>query len=376
MHCAVQRHALYASRVEPVTHMLTGACLSRALGFPRRARFATLACVIAAELPDADFVYRIGGPVTYFQHHRGWTHALWSLPLQAAFVVGLMYGWRYLRRSWKRRRSQGDPPPFRPVLLGAMALLALLSHILLDWTNNYGVRPFAPWNPRWYSGDLVFIVEPVLLVVLSLALLLPLIFSLADSEIGIRRTRFRGQWLAAAALAGVVSLWLWRWQQHDIAINTAQQQEYAGGRALKISANPYPVNVYRWHMVVETPNNFVTGTVDTRTGVIEIDQQPTAKPPTTLSTLAAKHSLLGRVYLDWSQFPVTQEIGTVGEIHPDMDLQTQERDFRDVEFRDLRFGYDIWNLHGQTSKALTAEAWVNDGHQVARMYFGDKEQNP
>ena len=74
--------------------MLTGACLSRALGFPRRARYATLACVIAAELPDADFVYRIGGPVTYFQHHRGWTHAFWSLPLQAIFVVGLMYVWQ------------------------------------------------------------------------------------------------------------------------------------------------------------------------------------------------------------------------------------------------------------------------------------------
>ena len=186
-----QQHGIL-SRVEPVTPTLTRACLSRALGFPKRARFATLACVIAAELPDADFVYRLGGPVTYFQHHRGWTHALWSLPLQAAFVVGLMYAWRYTRRAWKRKRSRGDEPPFRPVLLGLMALLALLSHILLDWTNNYGVRPFAPFNPRWYSGELVFIVEPVLLVLLGAALLLPLIFSLTDSEIGIRRHRYSG----------------------------------------------------------------------------------------------------------------------------------------------------------------------------------------
>ena len=110
--------------------MLTGACLSRALGFPKHARFATLACVIAAELPDADYVYRLAGPVTYFQHHRGWTHAFWSLPLQAAFVVCLMIVWRSARRAWKRKRSRVDPPPFRPLLLGAMALLALLSHIL------------------------------------------------------------------------------------------------------------------------------------------------------------------------------------------------------------------------------------------------------
>ncbi|WP_419804509.1 metal-dependent hydrolase [Terriglobus sp.] len=362
--------------MEPVTHMLTGACLSRALGFPKRARFATLACVIAAELPDADYVYRLGGPVTYFQHHRGWTHALWSLPLQAAFVVGLMYGWGYARRAIKRRRSRNDQPPFRPVLLGLMALLALVSHILLDWTNNYGVRPFAPWNPRWYSGDLVFIVEPVLLLLLGLALLLPLIFSLTDSEIGIRRQRYRGQWLAAAALVCMLGLWVWHWQQHDLAVNIAQQQEYDGGRVLKVSANPYPINVYRWHIVVETPNNFVTGGVDTRNGVMEMDQQPVPKPPTTLSTLVAKHSLLGRVYLDWSKFPVTEEIGTAGEIHPDLPLQPQEQAFHDVQFRDLRFGYDIWNLHGQVTKALTAEAWVNDQRQVERMYFGSKEQNP
>ena len=75
---------MYPPTVEPVTHMLTGACLSRACGFPARARYATLACVVAAELPDADYVYRLGGPLVYFQHHRGWTHALWSLPFQAA----------------------------------------------------------------------------------------------------------------------------------------------------------------------------------------------------------------------------------------------------------------------------------------------------
>ncbi|GAA3748281.1 metal-dependent hydrolase [Terriglobus aquaticus] len=373
---AIDRLALYASRVEPVTHMLTGACLSRALGFPRRARFATLACVIAAELPDADYVYRLGGPVTYFQHHRGWTHAFWSLPLQAAFVVALMYGWRFARRRWKRRRSHDDPPPFRPVLLGCMALLAQLSHILLDWTNNYGVRPFAPWNPRWYAGELVFIVEPVLLLVLGGALLLPFIFSVTDAEIGIRRTRYSGQWIAAIALVVMVALWGWRWQQHDTAIHIAEQQEYAGGRVLRVSANPYPVNGYRWHMVVETPNNFQTGAVDTRNLVMEMDQQPTPKPATTLSTLAAKHSLLGRAYLDWSRFPVTTDMGTVGENHPEMDLQPQERAFHDVLFQDLRFGYDIWNLHGQASRALSGEAWVNDQREVERMYLGSSEQNP
>lgn len=355
--------------------MLTGACLSRAFGFPRRTRFATLACVIAAELPDADVVYRLRGPVVYFQHHRGWTHALWSLPLQALFVVGLMYVWRYARRAWKSRRRRSEEVPLRPVVLGGMALLALLSHLLLDWTNNYGLRPFAPWNPRWYSGELTFIVEPTLLVVLSLALLLPLVFSLADSEIGIKRPRFRGQWLAAGALLVMAGLWVWRYNLHADAVEIARTQEFTGGVPLKISANPYPVNPYRWHMVVETPKNFATGTVDTRLGVMELEQMASPKPQTTLATLAAKHSRLGQVYLDWSQFPLVEQAGMAAEEHPEMDLEPAERDLAVVRFRDLRFLYDVWGLRGRTSSPLSGEAWVNDRRQVVRMSFGGAVQH-
>ena len=38
-------------------------------------------------------------------------------------------------------------------LLYGFVLIALLSHLLLDWTNNYGLRPFFPFNPHWYALD-------------------------------------------------------------------------------------------------------------------------------------------------------------------------------------------------------------------------------
>ncbi len=41
------------------------------------------------------------------------------------------------------------------------------THPLLDWTNNYGLRPLLPWSPRWFYGDLVFIIDPFLWVVLG-----------------------------------------------------------------------------------------------------------------------------------------------------------------------------------------------------------------
>jgi inner membrane protein len=364
---------VYAHCVEPVTHMLTGACLSRALGFPAKARYATAACVIAAELPDADYVYRLGGPLLYFQHHRGWTHALWSLPVQALLVTAIFYLLHNTRRSWKKKRSLDTPTEVRWPFLFAMALLALLSHLLLDWTNNYGLRPFAPFNPRWYSGDLVFIVEPLLLLFLSAALLLPFLFSLVHREMGIRRARYQGRPLAIAALVLMGLLWVYRSFQHDDAKTVVEAQEFRGGRVMHASLDPYPINPYRWHVVVETPLNFQSGTVDTRVGIFETDpQQIYAKPPVTLATLAAKQSWLGQVYLDWSKYPLVTDAGTVGETHPELSLPPAESALRNVQFSDLRFRYDVLGMASRNP--LSAEAWVNDNRQVVRKFLGETEQ--
>ena len=82
-----------------------------------------------------------------------------------------------------RKTSDPDLPPRWGLLFG-LAYLAGLSHILLDFTNNYGVRPFWPFWERWYEWDIVFIVEPVLLVALTLGLVVPALFGLIDQEIG------------------------------------------------------------------------------------------------------------------------------------------------------------------------------------------------
>ena len=43
--------------------------------------------------------------------------------------------------------------------------MSTFSHLVLDWTNSYGVHPFWPFDDRWRYGDAVFIVEPWLWVV-------------------------------------------------------------------------------------------------------------------------------------------------------------------------------------------------------------------
>ena len=47
------------------------------------------------------------------------------------------------------------------------SLIATATHPIMDWTNNYGVRFLLPWNPRWFYGDFVFIIDPFIWIVLG-----------------------------------------------------------------------------------------------------------------------------------------------------------------------------------------------------------------
>ncbi len=47
------------------------------------------------------------------------------------------------------------------------SFIASATHPLLDWTNNYGIRFFLPWSQKWSYGDLVFIVDPYIWLILG-----------------------------------------------------------------------------------------------------------------------------------------------------------------------------------------------------------------
>ena len=341
--------------MEPITHLMTGACLARA-GFNRKAAYATVAMTIAAEAPDLDTLWSIDGPIASFQHHRGWTHTFLGIPFEAAVIVGALW----LFHRWRTSRANSTKPPSAPIrwgLLYCFALIALLSHLLLDWTNNYGIRPFFPLNPHWYAGSIVFIFEPVLFLMLLIALVAPSLFGLINSEVGARKPAFRGQNWAIAALLGMATLWTARFVERQKAVALAQAADLNGASTLRVTADPYPINLFRWQTVVETPQFYQIATADTLNNTITSgDQAETLfKPPTTLATLAAKRSWLGEIYLDWSQWPVVAETGT------------DPNGLTTVTFRDLRFMYDTSILNGRENPPLSGAVYVNDDRRVVRM---------
>jgi inner membrane protein len=294
-------------RLEPFTHFLTGACLGRA-GLNRKTALATLTLTLAAEAPDLDVLARFRGPAFAFAHHRGFTHSFLGVPIDAAAVVGFVYLIWLLRKG---KTNDSNLPP-RWGLLFLYACLAGLSHILLDFTNNYGVRPFWPFSEKWYSWDIVFIFEPIMFSCLVLGLIVPSIFALIDSEVGVRKHGPRGRIAATLALIAIASLWIFRDYEHRRAVNALAARTYEGAEPIRASAFPDLASPFRWHGVVETTNFFVLVSVDSRGPEVNPGRTEEAKlemrykPEEKQVTLAAKNSYLGRHYLDWAQYPITQ----------------------------------------------------------------------
>ena len=362
--------------MEPITHFLTGACIGRA-GLNRKTAYATLAAVLAAEAADLDVLWGFAGPVEELKHHRGITHTLVFAPVVAAAAVGAVWLLdRYLARRRARKAAAAPPPEpgaperSKPQLvhwgwLYLTALLSALSHILLDWTNNYGVRPFFPFNPRWYAGSFVFIADPVLWALLGSALIFPWLFGLTDREIGARRQPFRGRNWAIFAVSGMVLYWGLRWWEHGQAEVLLRNNPVATVPVDRVAMEPYPWSPFHWHALMDTANYYQTAEVNTWTGEItsDPDEDILPKPRDTAAVEAAKRTFLGRVYLDWGSWAVVSDLG-----HDPMPaLPPPElppgRTWTTVEFQDLRFGYRFPGARHSGPPPLSGWVYIIDNRE-------------
>jgi inner membrane protein len=374
--------------MEPITHFLTGACIGRT-GLNRKTAYATVAAVLAAEAADIDILWSVAGPVEELKHHRGITHTFLAAPVVAGVVVGGIWLWHFWRERRRARRADAliqnakapPAPPTAPPLhwgwLYFTALLAALSHLLLDWTNNYGVRPFFPFNPRWYAGSFVFIFEPVLWGLFAVALVLPWLLGLADSEIGARRKPFHGRGWAIFALAGMVLLWCVRWAEQAQARAMLENVQVTTAPVTRMALEPYMVNPFRWHAILETADFYQTGEINTRSGEILSDplRNTMYKPADTRAVEAAKRTTLGQVYLDWGNWAVVRDVGQqpmTALPPPNLPLGRQ---WTTVEFSDLRFAYSFLGTRSTADRSpLGGWVYIVDNREDAGEGMGGRQQ--
>lgn len=140
--------------MDPLAHTLFGAALADA-GLRRLSRYATATLIVGANLPDIDAVAMLWGRDASLHVRRGWSHGILALIILPLLLAGAVWLWH----RW-RGGGRAHGPPCRLGMIVALSYLAVLSHALLDWMNNYGVRLLMPLDGRWFYGDTLFIIDP------------------------------------------------------------------------------------------------------------------------------------------------------------------------------------------------------------------------
>ena len=157
----------YLGRVDNLAHTLVGAAIGRTIGGERIPAAGWIGA-IAANAPDWTEPLLYGGfsraNGTFYTLHRGITHSFLGAAVETVAITIAVWG----IFAFVRRRAA--PRTVQPLWLLLLVFLAVASHLYMDWQGSYGLRPFLPWNGRWYYGDWVAIADPVYWLVPLIAL--------------------------------------------------------------------------------------------------------------------------------------------------------------------------------------------------------------
>jgi inner membrane protein len=324
--------------LDNLTHTLTGVMLSRA-GLERFTPRATLVLLLAVNAPDIDIASALGGSLNYLHYHRNITHSLILLPVLPLVCVLLVRFVFRQRLHWAGAYFVG--------------LIGVASHLLLDLTNVYGVRLFAPFSDLWIHWDITSVIDFWIWGVLLIALFAPLLARLVNAEIGARAPAHGGasRGFAIAAL-GVFALYDGgRAVLHARALATLDSRIYGGSAPSRVAAFPQAASIFRWRGLAETPEAVTILMVDVREPFDPSAGPIYYKPEPAPALEVARKTPVFQEFLRFSLYPFWQ-------LMPAGQVENATR----VEALDLRFG-------DPQTPGFVATAIVNAQLQVVRAWF-------
>jgi inner membrane protein len=231
--------------MDNITHSLTGLAMARA-GLDRLCPRATALLILSANIPDVDAVGLLNSPLQYLKFHRGYTHSILGLPIVAALAVLIVAAISRQKLPWGKA--------------WLLCATGVASHLLIDWTNDYGIRLLLPFSSKWFALDLNNLYDGAIMAALMFAALWPYLERLVNGEIGDRRPAGRGT--AVFALLFFVSYDGARALMHSRAVGQLESVLYSGEPPLQAAALPNPFNPFRWKGVVETSRSYRVLPVD------------------------------------------------------------------------------------------------------------------
>ena len=169
-------------------------------------------------------------PLLVLEYHRHFTHSFFIAPL-IGFIVAVLSKVLFLKK----------PLPFRRLLL--FAVVATLTHGLLDACTSYGTLLYWPFHGHRESWDIISIIDPIFTLPLVIFTVLSFTF---------RRPRFAQ--IALIVSASYLCLGLYqRSQAHTFAQVLAESR---GHNVDDVSVRPSFGNIILWRLVYRTDETY------------------------------------------------------------------------------------------------------------------------
>jgi inner membrane protein len=317
--------------MDNITHTLTGLMMARA-GLGRTTeRGGTLMLMLAANTPDLDVFLGLPGGLAYLEYHRGYAHSLALAPAMALIPLLLAHWIRGASITWKTWLA---------------CLLGVLSHLVLDLTNVYGVRIFLPFSERWVHWDFTEIIDPWILLIFFIAIAAPALSGLVGSEIRGRKAegpKRAWAWIALFALLGYEGF---RFAARQRAVAVMSARLYQGEPARHLAAVPSGFNPLHWRGVIQMADSVLTAPVDLTEefdpGLGEVDYPAPVSP----ALEAARGTAQFQVFLRFNQLPFWKA--------------TPVDDAIRVDLIDLRFGTPRSPGFASATAIVSADGHVRD----------------
>jgi inner membrane protein len=256
--------------MDNITHSLVGLLLARA-GLEKTTPQGTAMMVLAANAPDIDAIFWFSGAQTYLEWHRTYPHAIAFAPLVALLPMLLAR----VRFSW---------PSFLASLIG------VFSHLVLDWTNSYGIPLALPFSWHRFRLDIANVFDVWIWAILL------------GGAVAMALARSTRRHWARATLAALLIFEGVRIVSHARAINLiSARSNYESAPPQRVTALPGAFNPLAWRGVVEGPGLVIILPVDVVNGPGALRVYPLAAPIPAMD--AALRTRPFQVFSGWSQLP-------------------------------------------------------------------------
>lgn len=281
-----------------------------------------LGCVVAAELPDFDYLWPAGNDVLRtLQAHRGPSHSLLCAPIVAAIAV--------LVAKLFFRGARAGP------VFGWSVLSVAFAHLLPDLWTGWGTRVLWPFSEQRWALDWTGVLDPFV----TLPLLAGALWA----------WRKRNRW-RRAILVGLSVAALYVGARVAVAQVLENKVREAHPAAVAVRVFPQVVGFTSWRYVAVYPDTYSAGVISLFEAFVEgrtVEKAPDGPLPVHVENVPSVFEAVR-----WARFPVV--------LHA-----TDDSGSTQVQVADLRY-----HLHGEPTLRFVVDVSADGDVTTARLERG------